>query len=199
MGCHFFLVGLRPHRDYRIGSNFWKFYLTKTGFTLGESVSLVNVFRLFRLEWIFFGVQSADMVDRCPTSYLLAGPVCLVNIQIYRITCMLVGGMNDPSLRYCKLTLQFSFEAWGWGWPTGSVIPFCQIQHQLIKNSDVSIFQKFQGQFVVSVRKFSRQRCLICWNLQIEQNLPYFEGKLLKVITFRHSIHGVFLQSRIFL
>jgi len=36
-----------------IGSNFWKFYLTRTGFTLGESFSLVKVFRLFRLEWIF--------------------------------------------------------------------------------------------------------------------------------------------------
>ncbi len=36
-----------------IGSNFWKFYLIKTGFTLGEPVSLVKVFRVFRLEWIF--------------------------------------------------------------------------------------------------------------------------------------------------
>ncbi len=55
----------------------------------------------------FFGVQSVDTVDRCPTSYLLSGLVCLVNIQIYRIVNMLVGGMNDPSLRYCKLTLHF--------------------------------------------------------------------------------------------
>jgi hypothetical protein len=35
-----------------IGSNFWKFYLIRTSFTLGEPVSLVKVFRLFRLEWI---------------------------------------------------------------------------------------------------------------------------------------------------
>jgi len=34
---------------------FWKFYLIRTGFTLGELVSLVKVFRLFRLERIFFG------------------------------------------------------------------------------------------------------------------------------------------------
>jgi hypothetical protein len=33
--------------DYR---NFWKFYLIRTSFTLGELVSLVKVFRLFRLE-----------------------------------------------------------------------------------------------------------------------------------------------------
>ncbi len=39
-------------RDYHIGSNFWKFYVIRTGFTLGEPVSLVKVFRLFRLEWI---------------------------------------------------------------------------------------------------------------------------------------------------
>jgi hypothetical protein len=84
---------------------FWKFYLTRTGFTTGESVSLVKVFWLFRLDWTFLGVWSANMGDRCPTSYLLAGPVCLVNIQIFRITSMLVGGMNDPSFKYCKLTL----------------------------------------------------------------------------------------------
>jgi hypothetical protein len=42
-------VGPCPHkdRDYRIGTNFRKFYLIKTGFTLGEPVSLVKVFRLF--------------------------------------------------------------------------------------------------------------------------------------------------------
>jgi hypothetical protein len=47
-------VGLFPHRDkdYSIGSNFWKFYLIRIGFTLGEPVSLLKVFRLFRLERI---------------------------------------------------------------------------------------------------------------------------------------------------
>jgi hypothetical protein len=50
-GC----VGPWPHRDrdYRIGSNFWKFYLMRTGFTLREPVSLVKVFRLFRMERMF--------------------------------------------------------------------------------------------------------------------------------------------------
>jgi hypothetical protein len=33
-------------RDSCIGSNFWKFYLVRTGFTLDERVSLVKVFRL---------------------------------------------------------------------------------------------------------------------------------------------------------
>jgi hypothetical protein len=53
-------LGPAPHkdRDYSIGSNFWKFYLVKTGFTLGELVLLVKEFRLFRLEQIFFVVQS---------------------------------------------------------------------------------------------------------------------------------------------
>ncbi len=37
----------------------------------GERVSLVKVFRLDRLEWICFGVQSVDIVSRCTTSYLL--------------------------------------------------------------------------------------------------------------------------------
>jgi hypothetical protein len=48
-------VGPCPHRDrdYCIGSNFWKFHLIRTNFTLGELVSLVKVFRLFRLERTF--------------------------------------------------------------------------------------------------------------------------------------------------
>jgi hypothetical protein len=47
-GCHF-CWALPPTgtRDYGIGSNFWKSYLIRTGFTLGEAVSLVKVFRLF--------------------------------------------------------------------------------------------------------------------------------------------------------
>jgi hypothetical protein len=74
-----FFVGSCPHRDrdYHIQSNFWKFYLIKTGFTLGEPVSLVKVFRLFKLEQMFFGVESVDTVGICATPYLLAGPVCL--------------------------------------------------------------------------------------------------------------------------
>jgi hypothetical protein len=44
-----------PHgdRDYHNGSNFWKFYLMRTGFTLDELVSLVKVYRLFGMEFIF--------------------------------------------------------------------------------------------------------------------------------------------------
>jgi hypothetical protein len=42
-------------RDNRIQSNFWKFCLIKTGFTLREPVFLVKVFRLFTLERITFG------------------------------------------------------------------------------------------------------------------------------------------------
>jgi len=43
-------------------------------FTLLEPVFLVKVFRLLRLEQIFFGLQNVDTVGRCTTSYLLAGP-----------------------------------------------------------------------------------------------------------------------------
>jgi hypothetical protein len=61
-------------QDYCIESNFWKFYLVRTSCTLGETVSLVKV---FRWKWKFFGVQSVDTVRRWTTSYLLAGPACL--------------------------------------------------------------------------------------------------------------------------
>jgi hypothetical protein len=63
--------------DYWIGSHFWKFYLIRIGFTLAEPATLVKVFGLFRLEWIFFGVQSVGRLVRCTTSYLLARPACL--------------------------------------------------------------------------------------------------------------------------
>jgi len=77
--CRHGFVGPCPHgnRDHGIRSNFWNFYLIKTGFTLGEPVSLVKVFRLFRLERIFLVFRSVDTVGRCTTSYLLAGPTCL--------------------------------------------------------------------------------------------------------------------------
>ncbi len=48
--------------------DFCKFYLIKTSFTLGEPVSLVKVFTLFKLEQMFFGIQSVDRVGRCTTS-----------------------------------------------------------------------------------------------------------------------------------
>ncbi len=64
---HFVYWALPPQGQglYSVGSNFWKFYLIRTGFTLGEQVSLVKEFRLFRLEWIFLGVQSVDTASRC--------------------------------------------------------------------------------------------------------------------------------------
>jgi hypothetical protein len=44
-------VKLKERKKER--SNFWKFFLIRTSFTLGEPVSLVKVFRLFRVECIF--------------------------------------------------------------------------------------------------------------------------------------------------
>jgi hypothetical protein len=62
--------------DYHIGSNFWKFYLNRTSFTLGEPVSLVKVFRLNKIGTDCFGVQCVDTIGVCTTYYLLAGPAC---------------------------------------------------------------------------------------------------------------------------
>ncbi len=49
-----YFVGPCPFRDreYHIGSKFWKFYLVRISFTLHELISLVKVFKVFRLEWI---------------------------------------------------------------------------------------------------------------------------------------------------
>jgi len=42
---------------------------------LSEPVHLLKMFRLFKLEQMFFLFQ--DTIGSCTTSYLLAGPVCL--------------------------------------------------------------------------------------------------------------------------
>ncbi len=53
-GASFVGPCLHRDRDYCIGSNFAKFYLIRIGFTLDEPLSFTKVFRLFRLEPIFF-------------------------------------------------------------------------------------------------------------------------------------------------
>ncbi len=66
-----------------LDATFGSFYLIRISFTLGELVSLVKVFRMFRLEGTFFGVQSVDAVGRCTTSYLLTGPACLWCLVVF--------------------------------------------------------------------------------------------------------------------
>jgi hypothetical protein len=60
-----------------VGAGTIAFDPTFGSFTLLKPVSLVKMFRLFKLEQMFFGVQSVDTVGRCTASYLLAGPACL--------------------------------------------------------------------------------------------------------------------------
>jgi hypothetical protein len=67
-------------------------------FTLLELVSLMKVFRLFRLEWIVLGVQSVDTLGRCTTSYLLAGPVCLWCLVLEHMSvCIWMEGRKDST------------------------------------------------------------------------------------------------------
>jgi hypothetical protein len=81
-----YFIGRCPHRDsvYRIGSNFWKFYLIRTGFTWRELGFLVKVFRLFRSERSFLVFR---VCTQCTTSYLLAGPACSWCLVDTSITC----------------------------------------------------------------------------------------------------------------
>jgi hypothetical protein len=73
-------------RDYRIQSNFWKFYLIKTDLTLGEPVSLMKVFGLSKLEQMFFGVQSVDIVSRC-TNILFIGRANVFVMPCLHLSC----------------------------------------------------------------------------------------------------------------
>ncbi len=62
------LMGLVPTRTWTIALDptFGKFCLIRTNFILGELVSLVKVFRLFRFKWIVLVFR----VGRCTTSSL---------------------------------------------------------------------------------------------------------------------------------
>jgi hypothetical protein len=86
------LLGLVP---FCIGSNFWKFYLIKTSFTLGEPVYLVKMFTLFRLEWIFFGVKSVDTVARCTTSWLNILSIGRANVFVMPSLCSFYYGVTS--------------------------------------------------------------------------------------------------------
>jgi hypothetical protein len=135
-------------KDYHIGSNFWKFYFIITGFTLGEPVSLVKVFRLFRLERNFLGVQTVDELSRCTTSYPLAGPTCLwclVNFHAHPILVLgprliRYGYDTGTSREFLKLIYQSGITI---SWCNGinidmtNMIP-AGINFQLWYNSSVS-------------------------------------------------------------
>ncbi len=99
-----------PHRDrdYQIGSNFWKFYLIRIDFTLSKLVSLVKMFRLFRLERSFLGVQSVNTLSRCTTSYLLAGPACLWWLVLFAP----VSSIDSCLVLSCHVTKSFSHDTY---------------------------------------------------------------------------------------
>jgi hypothetical protein len=91
-------LGPVPHRDkdYRIRSNFWKFYLIRTGFTLGEPVLLVKVFRLFRLERFFlcsYRIRSSFWkFYLIRTGFTLREPVLWVNVfRLFRLERIFFG------------------------------------------------------------------------------------------------------------
>ncbi len=78
-------------RDYRMGSNFWKFYLIRTSFTLGEPVSLVKLFKLFRLERIVLVFRVwTQYVDVQHLIYWQGQPVCnalFTQLMLYPSAC----------------------------------------------------------------------------------------------------------------
>jgi hypothetical protein len=113
-GRQFVLLGPGPvgDRDCCIRSNFWKFHLIRTGFTLGEPVSLVKAFRLFKLEQMFFGVESPDAVGWCTTSYLLTGPACLW-------CCILFCSYEIHCTEMLQIVFLVSLESSWWGGVNG--------------------------------------------------------------------------------
>jgi hypothetical protein len=86
-------VGQCPRdRDYCIGSNFWKFYIIRTSFTLGEPVSLVKVFRLFN----FLSIRRASM-SMMP---------CFLFLQLFNTTKHL----EYQNYHFWKLNLAFTLQ-----------------------------------------------------------------------------------------
>jgi hypothetical protein len=104
----FCFVGPRD-RDYPIGSNFWKLYLIKINFMLSKLVSLVQMFKLFRLEGSFLGIQSLNTVSRCTTSYLLAGPAaCLWCLVLFAP----LSSIDSCLVLSCHVTKSFSHDTY---------------------------------------------------------------------------------------
>jgi hypothetical protein len=90
--CLWWLVGPCPPTgtgtNYCIGSNFWKFYLIKTGFTICEPVTLVKVFRLFRLEWILLVFWKFYLIK---IGFTICEPVPLVKVfRLFRLEWILL-------------------------------------------------------------------------------------------------------------
>jgi len=55
----------------------------------------MKVFRLFKLEQMFFGIQSVDKVGRCATCYLLAGPAVFVTPCLSSQTRVPIQGVDQ--------------------------------------------------------------------------------------------------------
>ncbi len=112
---HYCFFGPCLHRDrnYSIGSNFWKFYLNRTGFTLGEPVSLVKVFRLFRLERIdlVFRVwtQQVDVQHLiywqgkrvCDALFSISLSLSLSQMPYHPLACLQMHGEMDHTDTFC--------------------------------------------------------------------------------------------------
>ncbi len=108
-------------RDYCIGSNFWKFYLIRTGFTLDELVFLVKVFRMFRLELSFLvfrakiSLQSYFAKFTCPVSQInfaksWSSPCYHLGI-LSRHLCTFAK-LQSPHYHICFASLQFHNVIW---------------------------------------------------------------------------------------
>ncbi len=99
-------VGPCPHRDrdYRIASNFWKFYLNRTSFTL-------NWFLWWKcldcLDWNrLFWCSGCGHSSRCTTYYLLAGPACLWCLVLESTPLCSFAILSNP-LPISKMTVFF--------------------------------------------------------------------------------------------
>jgi hypothetical protein len=81
---------------------FGSFTLLELVSQLHESVSLVKVFRLFKLEQMFFGVQSVHTVGSCTTSDLLWQGQHVCDALFCFVKC---DDLRRPFLNLCVLSL----------------------------------------------------------------------------------------------
>jgi len=65
---HFWALAPTRTGTIALDPTFGSFTLLEPVLTLGEPVSLVKVFRLFRSEQMFLDIQSVETVGRCTTS-----------------------------------------------------------------------------------------------------------------------------------
>ncbi len=101
-GCLF--VGPYPHKDYHIGSKFCKFYFIRINFKLGDLVFLVEMFRLFKLKWVFWCSKHEHnrWIKQENLGIFLSEKVMVAIFWVLKFVVEVLGLCDEPICYFCS-------------------------------------------------------------------------------------------------